>query len=163
VCYLISCLVSSTAAQASSARHHVHFDVPSTSAALGGSPGPSGQRFEEDPFTEDPFMALTHAQPSTGNQVSIYYIIFYNNLLTNLIQGGSISTQTENFDLPRGSDGSQEGDTGPDAPLAPDPCPSTPTHRTRAPKAGSRLANSGDDTIRFFQEVEGKRQCKFCL
>ena len=49
----------------------MHFDVPSTSAALGGSPGPTGQHFEE----EDPFSAPTHAQPS-GNQVRALYIIF---------------------------------------------------------------------------------------
>ena len=49
----------------------MHFDVPSTSAALGGSPGPLGQHFEE----EDPFIAPTHAQPSS-NQVRAFYIIF---------------------------------------------------------------------------------------
>jgi hypothetical protein len=83
----------------------------------------------------------------------------------NLIQGGFSSPQTETFVLPRGSDSSQEGDAHPSpAPDGPDPGPSTPTHQPRrAQKAGSRLAKSGDDTLRFFQVVEGKKQCKFCL
>ncbi len=65
---LILWLASSTAAQASSGSHHVHFDVGSTSAAPGAPPGPSGQHLEG----EDPFRVSTPAQPS--NQVSIYYI-----------------------------------------------------------------------------------------
>ena len=64
---LILWLVSSTTAQASSARHHMHFDVDSTSEAPNASPGPSQQG-------EDPFVAPTPAQPS--NQVSICFIVF---------------------------------------------------------------------------------------
>ena len=96
--------------------------------------------------------------------MSIYFINFINIFLTNLIQEGFSSPHPETFDLGNVSDGSQEGDAEPIALLAPNPGPSTPTrHPRRAQKAGSRLASSGDDTLRFFRVVEGKKQCKFCL
>lgn len=154
--------VASTTAQASA--RHVHFDLGSTSAALGGSLGPLGQHIEGD----NPFTAPTSAQPS--NQVSNYFIDFIIYFSINLIQGGFSSFQYETFDLGLGADyaadSSQEDDAGPDAPVEPSlqVGPSMPNpHPGRAQKAGSRLANSGDDALRFFQVVNEKKQCKFCL
>jgi hypothetical protein len=154
--------VSSTAAQTSGAERYVRFDLGqdlgATSAAPGGSPGPSGQHLGGD----DPFIASPTTQPF--NQVSIYYFKFYNIFLTTLIQEGFRSPRSENFDLDNGSDGFHGGGTGPDSPPVPNPGPSTPTRQPRkAQKSGSRLASSGDDVLRFFQVVEGKKQCKFCL
>ena len=62
------------------------------------------------------------------------------------------------------SEGSQEGGADSDGHQEGSPDPPTPTrHPRRAQKAGSRLTSMGDDTLRFFQVVEGKKQCKFCL
>jgi hypothetical protein len=59
---------------------------------------------------------------------------------------------------------SQEADAGPIMPREADAGPLTLSHRQkRVQKAGSKLATSGDDTLRFFQVVNGKKQCKFCL
>ncbi|KAH9159457.1 hypothetical protein EDB89DRAFT_1183790 [Lactarius sanguifluus] len=131
--------VPSTAAQASTASQHVHFDLGTTSVASGaprqGPPRPSQQNLEG----EDPFAGSSPAQASN--------------------QGGLSSPQPENFDIGNVSDGSREGG----ASLRGSSDPPTPTRPSRrAQKAGSRLG-SGDDTLRFFQVVEGKKQCKFCL
>jgi hypothetical protein len=135
----------------------VHFDLGSSSAAAGGPPEPSGQYLGG----EDPFTAPTTAQPS--NQVSISYLKFTIFILTNLIQRGLSSPPYETFELDNGSDDAQEGGASPSSPNS-NPGPSTPTRPSKkAQKAGSRLASSGDDTLRFFQVVEGKKQCKFCL
>ncbi|KAH8978653.1 hypothetical protein EDB86DRAFT_2992024 [Lactarius hatsudake] len=128
--------VPSTAAQASTASQHVHFDLGTTSVALGGPPGPSQQNLEG----EDPFAGSSPAQASN--------------------KGGLSSPQPETFNLGNVSEGSQEGNGHQEGSSD----PPTPTHHPRrARKAGSRLTSMGDDTLRFFQVVEGKKRCKFCL
>jgi len=83
----------------------VHFDLGSTPAAAGGSPGPSGQQWE----AYDPFLTSTGPEPS--QEVSISYNNFTIYCLTDLIQGAFQPPQTESFDQQVGPrlDDSPEG------------------------------------------------------
>ena len=102
--------------------------------------------------------------------MSIFLCQLYN-IFNNLKQGGFSSPQSEIFDLQHspaspGSDDSQ-GDAGANFPLGPTCGPPTQAPASKyhlvAQKSCSRLTDLGDNVLRFFQEVEGKRQCKFCL
>jgi len=90
-------------------------------------------------------------------------IFIYIYILLNLIKGGSPLQET--FNLAGVSDGS-EGGASPTR--IPDTGPTTPSRRQRrkeklAGKAGSRKGKPDDDTQTFFQLVDGKKFCKFCL
>ena len=141
--------------------HGAHLDQGSNPAAVGGPPGPSGQHWEGD----DPFLSSTNPQPS--HQVSTVGFNFILQYLANLIQGGLHSPQDEEFDLRNvspGPDDSPEHGLGHRTHQGHTSGPATPTrHETRAKKAGTRLASSGDDTFQFFELIDGARECTFCL
>jgi hypothetical protein len=85
--------------------------------------------------------------------------------LINLIKGGFHSPPDETFNLDDLSGGSQEGG---DTTVAPDSGPATPGHRHRRKekqpqKAGSKKGKSTDDVQSFFQVVDEKKLCKFCM
>ena len=96
--------------------------------------------------------------------VGFNFILQY---LANLIQGGLRSPQDEEFDLRNvspGPDDSPEHGAGRRTHQGHTSGPATPTcHETRAKKAGTRLASSGDDTFQFFELIDGARECTFCL
>lgn len=146
--------------QALVASHHVHFALNTSSAApgssLGQAPGPSGHHEQE----EDPFLASTPVQPL--NQVGVYFILFIFIYSINLLKGGFHPPLGELFNLADVSDGSQEGGVNPI--MIPDPGPATPSRRQRRiEKAGSRQGKSAEDAQTFFQIVDGKKFCNFCL
>jgi hypothetical protein len=129
----------------------VHFDVDSTSAAAGGTPGPSGQQWEGD----DPFLS-TEPQPS--HQVSILYINFTTCCSADLIQGGS---QTESFNLRTSFELGSSPEGHPSGPAT----PSRRQRRAQKKTQRSRLTGSTDDVFQFFayDKDSDTRRCKFCL
>ena len=95
--------------------------------------------------------------------MSIAYFNFKIQYSANLIQGGLQSPQDEEFnleDIPPGLDDSPERGDGHSTHQGHSSDPESPT---RAKKAGTRLASSGDDTFQFYQLINGKRQCTFCM
>ena len=86
--------------------------------------------------------------------------------LINLIKGGFCSPPHETFNLADISGDSQEGGTG--ATTVPDPRSPTPSccqrrMEKRAEKAGTKQGKVADDTQRFFEVVNKKKMCTFCL